>query len=128
MSNARTDASPSSSDMSWVTLKVDEIKQHAAWMGDIDAKESEKVLKNQRPYTYLLRQGKDIYHYFMSFIDGEYNLRHVPIRMELSLKGWFYRNGTGAIRPTLSEIILYALHCEPLQSSPFKKSDMLMQF
>ena len=107
-------------DMSWVLQKVQEMKSHPAWQEHVDETESERLLKNHSVFTFLLRPGKDMYHYFLSYVEMDHTIQHKLVRIELSMKGWLYRNGGGNIREKIDELIPVALHYDMNQCKPFK--------
>ncbi len=116
------------SEMSWVMQKVKEIKYHSAWNDKTDEIAAERMLNSEMTYTYLLRPGKDMYHYFLSYVDVDGSVHHKMVKIELSAKGWIYRNGTATVRETLEDLIPVALHCSVDQCRPVGNTKFAFSF
>lgn len=120
MSGVLNQSSLSFSEMTWVTQKICEIKQHAAWNEKVDELGSERLLMGEDSLTFLLRPGKDMYHYFLSFVEVDGTIHHKMVKIELSVRGWLYRNGNGNIRENINDLIPTALHCTSEQCKPYR--------
>lgn len=120
MSGALNRSSLSLSEMTWVSQKVSEIKQHPAWHSKVDEIGSERLLLNEAPFTYILRPGKDMYHYFLSYVEGDGTIHHKALRIELSANGWIYRNGGFAIREKIQDLVPVAIHCSSQQCRAYR--------
>jgi hypothetical protein len=120
MSGLLNQGSLSFSEMTWVNQKVTEIKQHAAWNEKVDELGSERLLTGEVPLTFLLRPGKDTYHYFLSYVEMDGTIHHKLVKIELSVRGWLYRNGNGNIRENINDLIPTALHCAPEECKPYR--------
>ncbi|MBI2742653.1 MAG: hypothetical protein HYX48_01900 [Chlamydiales bacterium] len=120
MSGALNRSSLSLSEMTWVSQKVAEIKQHAAWNEKIDEVGSERMLLNEAPFTFVFRPGKDMYHYFLSYVEADGTIHHKQIRIELSANGWIYRNGGSCIRERIEDLVPVAIHTAPELCRPYR--------
>lgn len=70
-----------------------EIEAHPAWAGNVSLSESAELLKGASPFTYILSQGFDKHHYFLSFVDTDKKVKHRNVRVFLSNGDTFYMNG-----------------------------------
>ncbi len=102
----------------WIQNKQKEIENHVAWHGKITGMLCEALLRDQSPFTYLLRAGEEELHYYLSFVQAPVTFKHQPFIIEFSVKGWFYRNGYTGIAPTVEEIIPMIMHCSPEECHP----------
>lgn len=128
MSGFLSKNSLSFSEMSWVMQKVKEIKHHPAWNDKTDEIAAERMLNSEMTHTYLLRPGKDMYHYFLSYVDVDGSVHHKMVKIELSAKGWIYRNGTGHVRADLHDLIPVVLHCSADQCRAFGNANLAFSF
>lgn len=122
MSGALNTNALSFAEMTWVSQKVNEIKQHSAWQESFDEVKSERLLMNESLYTFVLRPGKDMFHYFLSYVETDGSVRHKPVKIELSARGWLYRNGGPQVRENINDLICVALHATPEQCKPYRSS------
>ena len=107
-------------EMTWVSQKVIEIKQHAGWHDNIDEITAERLLMREPVFTYLLRSGKDMYHYYLSVVGLDGVVHHKPVKIELSAHGWLYRQGGSIIRENINDLVHFALHCKPEACKPYR--------
>jgi hypothetical protein len=91
---------------------LDTLYLHKAWKGSIDVFHSEHILKNGPPFTYLLRQGASTYEFFISYVEESESIKHVPFKLELTIRKWSYKNGTGIISDDLENFIPLVIHCK----------------
>lgn len=120
MTGALKDQTLSFTEMPWVAQKVNEIKQHAGWNEKMDEAKSESVLMGAPVFTFLLRPGKDMYHYFLSFVEADRTIHHKQVKILLSPRGWLYQNGGALIRENISDLVPSVLHCTPEQCKPYR--------
>ncbi len=106
--------------MAWMSQKINEIKRHPAWQETLDDAGSEQLLMNESMYTYLLRPGKDMRHYFLSFVEGDGSIQHRLVKIELSARGWYYANGGNCIRESINDLIPVAMHVAPEICRPYR--------
>ncbi|MGD0664244.1 MAG: SH2 domain-containing protein [Rhabdochlamydiaceae bacterium] len=96
----------------FVQNKIDEITSHVAWYDDITGTEAELLLRNKADLTYLLRPGEKEGHYYLTYVKGAAYFTHIPLRVDNSLKEWFYMNAVNRMAPTLREFIPSVMHAE----------------
>lgn len=111
----------------WVQRNHEQIKTHLAWHSNISENESEKLLRDNRPFTYLLRPGEKEHFYFISFVKEDGSIKHQFFALEFDRKGWFYRNGgTGSpqeiVSKDLHQLIPMMMHCDLLSCTPLKST------
>ena len=94
---------------------------HPAWYGNITGLGSEHLLKGKAAYFYLLRQGEQISHYYLSFVDELLLIRHQPFAILYEDGGWRCRQGSvygPFITQTISDLIHRIMHCKPDDCKP----------
>ena len=112
-----------SANVEWVQRNQEQIKTHPAWHSDISENESEKLLRDKSPFTYLLRAGEKEHLYFISFVKENGSIKHQFFALEFDRKGWLYRNG-GTTGPQeinskdLHQLIPMMMHCDLLACTP----------
>ena len=110
--------------LEWAQKNQVHIKTHSAWQDPISESESEALLNNKSPFTYLLRSGEKDHSYFISFVREDRSIKHQFFVLELDLKGWYYRNGSTLNSPVeiisknLNELIPQMMHCDPSSCTP----------
>lgn len=109
-------------DLSWIAEKENEITSHPAWYDRLNGMDCEALLRGMPTGTFLLRQGEDQYHYYLSYVIGEYSYKHQPFIIKFSSRGWFYQNGNTDFRDRLVELIPAAMHCNEGQCIPLIKN------
>lgn len=107
----------------WIQKNEEQIKTHPAWHANLSEASSDKLLKNQPPLTYLLRNGPKEQSYFISFVHQDGTVQHKSFVLEFDQQGWYYRNGVtkGPKEVTtedLHELIPIMMHCESNESLP----------
>jgi len=120
MKGTLNSSSLSFAEMPWVTQKISEIKQHPAWNENIDEMKSEAMLATAPVFTFLLRPGKDMYHYFLSFVEADGTIHHKQVKILLSPRGWLYQNGGSTIRENINDLVPAVLHCTFEQCRPYR--------
>ncbi len=120
MSGILNKASLSLTEATWMTQKIKEVKQHAAWNENLDEIASERLLLNEAPFTFILRPGKDMYHYFLSYVEADGTIHHKTVKIELSVSGWLYRNGGPRTTEKIDQLIPIAMHCAPEERKPYR--------
>jgi hypothetical protein len=100
------------------------VKSHIAWKGGLQEHQAEMLLQGQPPFSYVLRDGKEAYTYFITFVKDDGTFKHQRFVLEADRKGWHYRNGQASSHPvevladTVEEIIPMMMHCEPGECRP----------
>ncbi|MGH2611650.1 MAG: hypothetical protein ACRDFB_01210, partial [Rhabdochlamydiaceae bacterium] len=70
------------------------IKSHPAWKEGINLIRCEALLQDCLPFTYILCEGDSAYQFFLSYMNENRKVKHVPFKIELTIRKWLYRNGT----------------------------------
>jgi len=102
----------------WVQEKINEITSHRAWYGELTGIEAEALLRLKPSFSYLVRQGEKIDHFYLSFVRGE-EFYHLPFTIDYSSLQWFYRNALPHFAKELAVFIPEIMHkdeseCHPL--------------
>jgi hypothetical protein len=105
----------------WVQEKLNEITSHCAWHAELTGIEAEALLRQKPSFTFLIRQGEKIDHFYLSFIRGE-EFCHLPFTIDYSSLQWFYRNTFPHFAHDLKAFIPEIMHKEAAECHP------LMQF
>lgn len=118
----------STNAVEWVQKNQEQIKTHLAWHSNISEDESEMLLRDKNPFTYLLRPGEKDRFYFISFVKADNSIKHQFFALEYDRNGWLYRNGgTGdspqeIVSKDLHKLIPMMMHCDLLACNPLMKS------
>jgi hypothetical protein len=105
----------------WVQEKLNEITYHCAWHAELTGIEAEALLRLTPSFTYLIRQGEKVDHFYLSYIRGE-EFCHLPFTIDYSSLQWFYRNSNPHFAHDLKTFIPEIMHKEEAQCHP------MMQF
>jgi hypothetical protein len=109
----------------WIQEKIKEVMTHCAWHGELTGIEAEALLRQKPSFSYLLRQGEKIDHFYLSFVknceQGD-DFFHLPFTIDYSSLQWFYRNWFPHFAHTLNVFIPEIMHKEEAECNP------LMQF
>ncbi len=101
----------------WVQEKMNELMTHPAWHGEVSGLEAEGLLRRQKSFTYLLRQGEKIDQFYLSYIKGT-DLLHLPFTIDYSSMQWFYRNDWPHFATHLATFIPEIMHQEATECQP----------
>lgn len=112
---------PQVTENPWVQEKLNEITSHSAWHGELTGIEAEALLRQKPSFTFLLRQGEKVDHFYLSFVEGE-RFNHLPFTFDYPSKRWFYRNSFPHFADDLKVFIPEIMHKEEAECYP------LMQF
>jgi hypothetical protein len=96
------------------------VEHDVAWMHPVTGLEAEKLLRGQKPFTFILRTGEkeaaselaaldDLTNYYVTFVDATGHVRHQPFTIIKTEHGWCYENG-GYGGPYNRESIQDVLH------------------
>lgn len=102
----------------WEVLEA-AITSHPAWFGKLNGMKTEEILRDRPPFSYLLREGEERHHYYLSFvIEPPCTYKHQPFRIAFSKNQWEYQNVTLRNSVHLDEIIGMIMHCHPSKGIP----------
>lgn len=101
----------------WVQEKINEITTHCSWHGELTGIEAEALLRQKSSFSYLLRQGEKIDHFYLSYVKGD-DFYHLPFTLDYSSLQWFYRNYFPHFAHTLNVFIPEIMHKEEAECHP----------
>lgn len=101
----------------WVQEKINEITSHKAWHGELTGIEAEALLRMKPSFTYLVRQGEKMDHFYLSFVRGE-DFYHLPFTIDYSSLQWFYRNSMPHFAKDLQVFIPEIMHKDEAECHP----------
>ncbi len=101
----------------WVQEKLNEITSHCAWHGELTGIEAEALLRLKPSFTYLVRQGEKVDHFYLSFVEGE-EFSHLPFTLDYSSLQWFYRNSYPHFAKDLKVFFPEIMHKEEAECYP----------
>ncbi|HEY5234859.1 MAG TPA: hypothetical protein VIJ14_01670 [Rhabdochlamydiaceae bacterium] len=101
----------------WVQEKLNEITSHCAWHAELTGIEAEALLRLKPSFTYLIRQGEKVDHFYLSFIKGE-EFCHLPFTIDYSSLQWFYRNTFPHFAHDLKAFVPEIMHREETECHP----------
>ncbi|MBS0615163.1 MAG: hypothetical protein JSR58_01255 [Verrucomicrobia bacterium] len=100
------------------------IRESSCWYDDVTGLEVEDLLRGEKAYTYILREGEKPHNYYVSFVETSGLIKHQPIVIKYFAEAWFCRNLT-IIGPNTDEtivpIIHRIMHCEPSDPKPLNR-------
>ena len=100
------------------------IRESTCWFDDVTGLEVEDLLRGEKAYTYLLRQGEKPHNYYVSFVEPSGMIKHQPIIITYFGEAWFCRNWTARGPYTIekiSDIAHLVMHCEAEDAQPLNK-------
>ena len=95
-----------------------EIMAHPAWKGARSLCEIAALLGECDPFTYILSEGMDKDHFFLSFVDFNQVVKHKNVRILQFQSDWVVKNGTGNFHGTIVDLIPDCLHCSASVCKP----------
>ena len=101
----------------WVQEKLNEITSHCAWYAELTGIEAEALLRLKPSFTYLIRQGEKVDHFYLSFSKGE-EFCHLPFTIDYSSLQWFYRNVYPHFAHDLKAFVPEIMHKEETECHP----------
>jgi hypothetical protein len=114
---------------SWMQTMKEAIMNHHAWHGKISGMLCETVLRDLPVNTYLIRQGEEEFHFYLSFVHGEKNcFKHQPFMIDNDSRQWFYRNFTQHWASTVEGLIPLIMHCPSNNCLPLEPKANSVQF
>lgn len=112
----------------WIQRNQEQVKTHSAWHPNISENDSEILLKDKSPFTYILRFEEKANTYFISFVKEDRSIKHQFFTLEFDRKGWYYLNGATDNSPTeivsedMNELIPLMMHCDVNSCIPYKST------
>lgn len=104
----------------WVHVKMAEILGHSAWRGQCNQAQSEQLLKNSDAFTFILRPGKDMCNYWLSFVNEARQVEHRAVRIEQERNAIVFYNGGQRGCTDISTLVPYAMHCSSSECIPYQ--------
>lgn len=94
-------------------LKVmdERVKSNAAWKGTVSMLEGQTMLDGQTPFTYLLSEGVDNYHYFLHYVGVDRKVHYKNVRIIYVGGVPIYRNGGGDYCNNIDDLVHSCLRC-----------------
>ena len=90
---------------------VCEILNHPAWVGKKSFFKLESLLQNNPSFTYLLSEGIDKYHFFLSYVSIDGLVKHKNIRIVFANGKGYWKNGGYITYEAIHELIPNCLAC-----------------
>jgi hypothetical protein len=105
-----------------------EIQSHPTWLGYVSGLKAEKLLRGtHKPFFYVWRAGEHTESYttdyYVTYKDRDGSIRHQPVVITTSQKGWYFENG-GGMGPfsndvSIDNVIHFIMHCKEEECTPF---------
>ena len=103
-------------------VSVDQdIRLHPAWIGRVSGLKADKLLRDHKPFSYVLREGENAYHYYVTFTEPNGAVRHTPFLIKDAPDGWCCENGVnvGPFKDqTIDDVLHCIMHCEKEDLTP----------
>ena len=97
---------------------IDAIKSHASWRGNASLCEAAALLKGNSPFTYIVSEGMDECHFFLSYVSSDHTVKHKNVRVIIDRGDWVVKNGQGLSFPTLDLLVPSCLQCSASVCKP----------
>lgn len=94
------------------------IKNHASWRGNVSLCEAAALLKGNDPYTFIVSEGMDECHFFLSYVSSDRTIKHKNVRVLIDCGDWVVKNGQGLSFPTLDLLVPSCLQCSASVCKP----------
>lgn len=90
-----------------------DIENHLSWRGELSLMEAAALLEGSSPFTYVLTQGMDKHHYFLTYVDANRKVKHRNVRSALKNGVVMYWNGggNGGGYETIDNLVPGCLNC-----------------
>lgn len=99
-----------------------ELQNHASWLGYVSGLKAEKMLRGQKPYTYVVRTGEFAGDYYVTHVLANGAIAHTPFIVTITNDGWHFENTSGwgpYLYATLDHVLPLIMHCEGEQATPY---------
>ncbi len=94
------------------------LKSNPAWKGSLSMLDGQAMLQGQTPFTYLLSEGMDKYHYFLHYVGADHEVHFKNVRI-LYIGGVpLYRNGGGSYYNRIEDLVPSCLKCSAVTCKP----------
>ena len=87
------------------------VRSSAGWKGTISMLEGQAMLQGQSPFTYILSEGMDEYHYFFHYVgvDSKVHFKNMRICYVAGIP--LFRNGGGGSYENIADLAVGCLQC-----------------
>ena len=101
-------------------LKVmdEQVKSNPAWRGSVSILDAQATLADQSPFTYILSQGFDQYHYFLHYVGADQKVHHKNVRIRYVAGVPIFRNGGTNVFAQIKALIPSCLRCSQSTCKP----------
>lgn len=100
------------------------IQENACWYDNVTGLDVEDLLRGEKAYTYLLRDGEKAHNYYVSFVEPSGFIKHQPIAIKYFGDAWFCRNlqiHGPYTSENIQDIVHKLMHCEKEEVQPLNK-------
>lgn len=101
----------------------DQIETHPAYFGFVQGLKAEKMVRGQKPYTYVLRAGETAGDYYVTFANKDGSIQHQPFIISITTEGWHCENGNPygpyTEEVAFAEVLHKVMHCEQDECTPY---------
>jgi hypothetical protein len=106
----------------------EQIESNSVYVGLIQGLKAEKMLRGQKPYTYIIRAGETENDYYVTYVDANSNVRHQPIEVTILNEGWQCENmfpyGPYTEEVVFMDVLHKVMHCEKDEATPFAMNNI----
>jgi len=103
---------------SQLKMMVEHVKSSSAWNGTITILEGQAMLQGQPPFTYMLSEGLDRYHYILHYVGEDYQVHLKNVRISYKNGLPIFRNGGAGDYEKIEDLVPGCLRCSPTISKP----------
>jgi len=87
------------------------VKSDAAWKGRVSMQEGEVLLQGKAPFTYMLCEGIDNYHYFLFYVGTDQKVHYKNVRIHYVNGDSIFRNGGSIVFKRIKDLVPICLRC-----------------
>ena len=87
------------------------VKSSPAWKGTVSMLEGQAMLEGHTPFTYILSEGVDNYHYFLHYVSADRKVHYKNVRILYVGGVPIYRNGGGDVYNNIEDLVYGCLRC-----------------
>lgn len=111
-------------------LLINKVKKHKAWKGSVSLSEIGAMLEGHPSFTYVVSEGMDECHFFLSFVDTNQIVKYKSLRIVLDRGNWVLINAMQGSYESLDDLVPNCLRCsvhvcKPLANEEMQKSKAL---
>jgi len=103
---------------SQLKMMDEHVKSSPAWNGTVSILEGQAMLQGQPPFTYMLSEGIDRYHYILHYVGEDYKVHFKNVRISYKNGVTIFRNGSAGDYEKIEDLVPGCLRCSSIICKP----------